>query len=190
MKRTHSNGIKSARTRRSFAFSMNQLLLALFLMASVARADSNIFPYVFHESTGITEHIVKDDRQIAIHFSNRSDKVALAALQSLDWRVLYGSADGKHIFLRGELDSNVKRTQKAANQPDPQNYQEFTLLDWHIATPFPACKLVDAKDPLSGWRSVVHPSLKLAGFDTFSVDGTPVSYKRFEQSARRTLQPR
>ena len=171
---------------------MNRAILALVFSASVAMAEPGLFPFVFHETTGITQHIVRDGHEVAIRFSERSDKTALATLDSLDWRIIYASADGKHIFLRGELSPKVKRDPKnpKLKTAEPEDYQEFTLLDWHIRTPFPTYELIDSKNPLGGWKTIMRSSLKQAGFDKLALDGASVSYTRFEQSKRQASKPK
>ena len=152
-------------------------------------AEPGRFPFVFHETTGLTQHIVRDGREVAIRFSERSDKTALATLNALDWRIIYASANGKHLFLRGELSPEVKRTPKALGVATPENYQEFTMLDWQITTPFPTYEWIDPKNPLQGWKTIMRASLKQAGFDTLTLDGRSVSYTRFEQSKPKPAQP-
>ena len=161
---------------------MNRAILALVFSASVAMAEPGLFPFVFHETTGITQHIIRDGHEVAIRFSERTDKTALATLNSLDWRIIYASANGKHIFLRGELSPEVKRTPKGLGLATPEDYQEFTLLDWHITTPFPTYEWIDPKNPPGGTKTIMRSSLKQAGFDTLALDGASVSYTRFEQS--------
>ena len=165
--------------------------LFIFLsFASIAMAAPELFPFVFHETTGLTQHIVRNGQEVAIRFSARTDKTALATLNSLDWRIIYASANGKHIFLRGELSPEVKRTPKEPGLAAPEDYQEFTLLDWHITTPFPTYDWLDPKNPPSGTKTIMRSSLKKAGFDTLALDGMSVSYTRFEQPKPKASKPK
>lgn len=157
------------------------LLLIFLVQVSSVHAETKTFSYIFHETTGIAHHVIKDGKEVPIQFSDDSSQTALAALKSLDWRVLYSCGNGKYIFLEGELSNELKRTQSGPLNATSQEYREFKLLDWHILTPFPTIELVDSKNPMGKTKVVQRASLKKAGFDAFEMEGKKISHALFER---------
>lgn len=172
--------------RRAYHLTIGLFLIFLF-SAPCVHAEMETFSYVFHETTGITHHVIKDGREVPIRFSNDSNLSTLAALRSLDWRVLYACGNGKYIFLEGELSNEVKRAPSDPLKAPSQEYRVFKLLDWHIVTPFPTLELVNPKDPMGKIKVVQQSSLKKAGFDAFEMEGKKISFARFERRKIPTL---
>jgi hypothetical protein len=102
----------------------------LFLSTHFTAAETNHteYGYIFHESSGQNEFLIRENDTIPIRFSPSSEKLALNSLQRLKWNVLYLNGSGEEIKLLGKVD---KKKQK-----DGETYFEFILEHWYILTPF------------------------------------------------------
>jgi hypothetical protein len=96
------------------------------------------FAFSHHETTGITSFLRVKGKEKAILFGPRSNRLALDALDALKVDIFLPNTsewmDGENIYLRGYLDPVVKYTPSEPVFREP--YQEFTLVDWYIVTPF------------------------------------------------------
>lgn len=76
---------------------------------------------MFRESTGQSQYVIMDGRELPVKFDDASNPVALKSLHALKWDVLYPNDGGDKIFLRGEYDHQS---------------QSFRLSHWYINFPF------------------------------------------------------
>lgn len=63
------------------------------------------YGYIFEETTGESQHILVGSQKLPITFNDKSNKMALQSLRALKPSVLYGSCDGKNMFVVGEYDA-------------------------------------------------------------------------------------
>ncbi len=118
-----------------------KVLIALYIFrlcqigisAEPVRADSTrLYPYIFTESTGNNTFVVTERGIRPIkNFSPTSNPIAVLALRSLKFNILYENADGTKIFLLG-----------AFNDRD----SIFTLTGWFIVAPFFSREIVDEEE--------------------------------------------
>lgn len=147
------------------------LLISCVLISSCAlQDDSHIetFGYVFHETTRITQGILKDGQEIKIKFSMDSDSVALRTLTSLNWFVLYPNDDGNHLFVEGHMDNKIQWTKNHPNMAKSESFQEFELNNWYIVTPFKRINFVEEWSPET-FLIVLSNSLEPGDFMTAEV---------------------
>lgn len=128
--------------------------------------------------TGINTVLHFDGKKVPVQFSTKSDSLALMALRSLDWNIIYANANGENIVLFGELDSQIVITPACETCPQSEEYREFTLQHWYIKTPF---RYFYTDDPMEPSKELVKRSLAEAGYTTFSFKGKDVSYEKFER---------
>lgn len=98
------------------------------------------YGFVHRETTGITSYVVVQGGERAIRFSADSDGGAVRSFRALTGRVMLPNADGRSIFLTGELSAETMRTPSCEGCPTPEEYREFRLQDWYIVTPFRAVR--------------------------------------------------
>lgn len=117
---------------------MRHLLIVVLIFASVSCSCKSVEPpvweygYVFHESTGLTDHVRSNGKEIAIQFRRNSDQKALRSLRALRWQKLNANADGHHMVLVGQLYTNVQRTPGKPDMAASEPYQEFSLRRWQF----------------------------------------------------------
>jgi len=158
------------------------LILSLIISSCALQDSSQIptFPYVFSESTGITSAIIINGKKINIKFSNDSDLVALKALTSLEWFVLYPNGDGEHIFLEGYLDNKIHWTPSSPTMAQAESYQEMKLVNWYIKTPF---KRINLKNELLPDKHEIVLGHKLKESDfKFSQENEFIELMRFQKT--------
>ena len=99
------------------------------------------YRYHFAETTGINKFILLDGQEQAIHFAPDSDPEALAALQQMNWSILYRSAEPTcKIVLIGELSEDTCMTPDKPRMATPEKFRVLRLHDWYIVTPFACAK--------------------------------------------------
>jgi hypothetical protein len=108
------------------------------------------YGYVFTESTGQTEYILVDSKELPIFFNDRSNKMALQSLRALKPSVLYGNCDGKNMFVVGEYDVTS---------------HSFLLDHWYIKVPFVESVPDDEKYLPGPVHKVNRPSLERTDFE-------------------------
>jgi hypothetical protein len=145
---------------------MKSLILFINFLFSVSAANAQLleYGYVFHETTGITSHILKDGKEIPIQFSSDSNQEQLKMLDSLKWNILYPNSSGDKIFLIGELTKDTKNTPEKANMPSSQTYQNFKLIGWYIKIPFMEMVIKDINDLPHEFRYIKRNLLKKSDF--------------------------
>lgn len=119
------------------------LILITFTITSYSNAQPLEYGYIFHETTGITYHILKDGKEIKIQFSSDSNQRALKLLTSLKWNVLYPNSKGDKIFLKGVLRKEINKTPHGPDRAQSEDFQYFKLISWYIKTPFMETKVKD-----------------------------------------------
>ena len=128
------------------------------------------YGYVFHESTGENQYLLREGRRVAIkHFADTSDQKALKSLQALKWNILYLNAGGDRIFVIGEYDDQS---------------QSFQLKHWYIKVPFQKLVIEDETHVPHKTHTVTAQSLERTdfegsnGFDPNHQAFDPTSFQR------------
>jgi len=162
---------------------MRSLWFALTITL-IAGCTSNVrlqtHGYVFHESTGITDHIVQNGKEIPVIFSFKSNSQNLAALKSLKWNILYPNSGGNKIYVVGVLGNQEKLTPFKSNLIIPEKYRDFTLEDWYITVPFIEIRVQDELILPHKFKNVTR--FKLNSNDFFDFEGKEkIDFTKFQK---------
>lgn len=144
----------------------------LILLAGCKGKTVNEYGYVFHETTGQNQYIIKDGHQYPIHFDNTSDQIALKSLNALKPGILIQNNDGKRIFLSGEYNDQS---------------QSFRLSHWYIKTPFEEMVTEDKMRLPHTVHKVTRESLDRKDFDPkngFDPNDRAFDPKSFQKSTQ------
>jgi len=124
-----------------------KVYLFVLVITLITGCTSNVrlqtYRYVFHETTGIINHIVQNGKEIPVKFSSNSNLQNLAALKSLKWNILYPNSGANKIYVVGVLGHREKETPFGPNLSIPEKYRDFTLADWYITVPFIEIRVQD-----------------------------------------------
>jgi hypothetical protein len=112
------------------------IIAVILITGCTSNVQLQTYGYVFHESTGITNHIGQNGKEIPVKFSSKSNSQNIAALKSLKWNILYPNSGGNKIYVIGVLGHREKMTPSGPNLSNPEKYRDFALADWYITVPF------------------------------------------------------
>jgi hypothetical protein len=110
---------------RGFLFVLTITLIG----GCTSNVQLQTYGYVFHEATGITNHVVQNGKEIPVKFSSKSNSQNLAALKSLNWNILYPNSGGNKIYVVGILGQREKVTPSGHNLWDVGSDQAGCLFD-------------------------------------------------------------
>jgi hypothetical protein len=98
------------------------------------------YQFEYMNSTGICTMLIDDGKRINIQYHEDSNQENLKSFYALRWFVLGPNADRHRnvhrIIVVGKLHNEVKSTPHGEYYPNPEEYQEFELLNWYIKSPF------------------------------------------------------
>jgi hypothetical protein len=148
-----------------------RIFLFVLSITLITGCASNVriqtYGYVFHETTGITNHIDQNGKEIPVKFSSKSNLQNLAALRSLKWNILYPNSGGNKIYVVGVLGRREKMTFSGPNLSTPEKYMDFTLSDWYITVPFIEIRLQDESNIPHQMENVTRYNLNAYDFSDF-----------------------
>jgi hypothetical protein len=98
--------------------------------------QNGYFLLTHYETTGLTERIRSGNRWVTIVYAPDSHQESLDSLNKLKASVFIPNSQNNNIRLYGFLHSEVKWTPSAPGRAQSEPYQEFTLLNWSMKTPF------------------------------------------------------
>lgn len=125
------------------------LLLVVIISGCHPGKEMKEYGYIFHESTGHTEYIKYDSKEMPIRFSKNSKKEALYSLQNLMPSILYPNSNGEKIYIVGYLD--IRKS-------------EFVLENWYIIIPFKESRIVDETELPHKVEIIERSMLKIQDF--------------------------
>lgn len=133
------------------------------------------YGFLHRETTGITSFVIVGDKDIPIQFRSDSNPAALDSLYDLRPEVFLPNANGIQLEVTGILHSTKLYTPRGENLPQSEVYQEFTLQNWYILTPFQEIELWPGEESTSPpkIRSILSPG------DFEKIKQTPQELRRF-----------
>ncbi len=143
------------------------IIAAILITGCTSNVQLQTYGYVFNESTGITNHIVQNGKEIPVIFSSKSNLQNLAALKSLKWNIFYPNSDGNKIYVVGVLGHQEKMTPSGHNLSNQEKYRDFALADWFIAVPFIEIKRHDESNFPHQTENVTRYNLNANDFNDF-----------------------
>lgn len=150
-------------------------LLLTSLVVSLGWCDGNKkmseYGYVFHESTGQSQYIIMDGREVPVKFDDASNQIALKSFYALKPGIVYQNNEGDRIFVLGDYD---------------RQSQSFRLSHWYIKVPFEEVVIEDETHIPHNVHKVTRQSLERTDFEPkngFNPNDPAFDPKSFQKAA-------
>jgi hypothetical protein len=168
-------------------FEMKHLLLLVSL--AIGHVGAEEFRFVHKETTGLSSFVnTRGDKEIAIVITKDSDANAVALLDALLQKQIYGTKDTEDrqgakleqaIFLSGEFTSETKRTASGTNTAMPEDYRDFRITGIKIRFPISRLNVAAGGNPIDG-PMILETHFSFASlFPTgFDLHGKPVEFSK------------
>jgi hypothetical protein len=143
-------GVDGAVPGRYIAAVQRGLVVVLIFAACSAAPQSQHYPFVHMETTGLTTAVLVNGERVTIAWDPASNSEALASLDALRPETFLAVATyGSALQVVGTLAPELRRTVAEPRGAASEAYRSFVLQDWYVVAPFQRFEPAGG-DPLAG----------------------------------------